>query len=224
MRYSPGMAIFAPSAGHPVGDAPAVAARAFSRAARVSVAGLLIPPLVLMLASTADVSVPGGVRGMLAWVPVLAFSASGWLAVSPLGVRRPRAWWLVAGFTAAGLAVVPAYGSLQGLTGREPVSLVVGLVGGAFAAGFALAAMAGGHMLAAGGGAVWRLAVVGGLAGTAGSVCALLPYLAAATGLGPAGAYLRMPLAVIATLGCLIVPYRIVGSALGEAAARAEPT
>ena len=218
------MAIFLPGAEHLAWDAPVVAARAFSRAARLSIAGLLLPSIALMLMSAAGRAVPGGIRTMLDWVPVLAFSVSGWLAATSLGIRRRGAGWFIGGFTAAGLAVVPAYGSLQGLTGRESVPVVIGFVGGLFITGFAVAAIAGARSLEGGPGSLKRFAVAGCVAGAAGAAFVLLPFVAAVTVPGAAGGYLRMPLAVTSTFGCLIVPYRMLGSAFGEAAAPLQPT
>ena len=212
------MAIFPPGAAHLAGAAPVGAARGCARGARLSIAGLLLPSISLMLMSAAGRAVPGGIRTMLDWVPVLAFSGSGWLAATSLGIRRRGAGWFIGGFTAAGLAVVPAYGSLQGLTGRESVPVVIGFVGGLFITGFAVAAIEGGP------GSLKRFAVAGCVAGAAGAAFVLLPFVAAVTVPGAAGGYLRMPLAVTSTFGCLIVPYRMLGSAFGEAAAPLQPT
>jgi hypothetical protein len=124
---------------------------------------------------------------------------------------------VVAGFLAAGTGVTPAFRGLQGLTGHEPIVVVFAATLGAFAAGFGM----GGAIAAwAAGIATPRLARTGtacALAGGAGGALALLPYAWSLLGLRfPGDTYLWMALAVMAFLGCIIVPFYWMGAIIAR--------
>ena len=192
------------------------AAAVLSRAGRIALAGLLIPAAIPVVAGLWGFPVPASVRIVLDWLPVAGFALSGTWAASALnGSRRCRAR-MTAGFGLAGLAVTPAYASLTGLSGREPVSVAVFVVAGAFGLGFAAAAVS---AVCAGRrpGRARHAAVRGLFAGIAGGLVALIPFLCAAGRLE-----LRVPLgrelaAVVSTFGGLLLPYWLVGAALDAA-------
>jgi len=219
------MSILSGPSGSSPPPAGAVAAR-FSRAARIAIAGLLVPALALQAASALEWPAAGMAREALAWLPVLAFCLSGHVAGAALERGTRGKALTAAGFTAAGLLVAPAFGSLQGLTGRESPVVVTAVVTGAFALAFGAAAGAGALAL----GLSRRLAagtvLLGLLAGVAGGLLALLPFISATLGVKGTFGYLDMALAVASVLGCLIVPYRGVGAALerGDAARLGPPS
>jgi hypothetical protein len=196
---------------------PGLAAH-FSRASRLAVAGLILPPAVLSAASMLGRPMRSGVEA-LAWISAIAgFAATGWLAGRRLAHRPVVPLQIAAAFAAGGAVVTPAFRSLQGLSGREPVLAVVGGTVAAFAIAFGLmgaaTALVAGVPRARVRGAV-RTSVLGGIAG---GLLALVPYGWALVGLtGPLAGYAQMATAVIAILGCIIVPCRLIGSAVTTA-------
>jgi hypothetical protein len=187
-------------------------------AGRLMVAAVIVPPLVLAVLASWEVPVPRSARTLTDWSPVALFAMVGaWVGgVWPQQSAGRR--WLGAAFGAAGLVVVPAYQSLQGLSGREPLLLVAGIVAGSFGLGFGAIATGGAVALGLEGRQRLRLGLRGCGAGVAGGALALAPVIANAIGLGAAGPYVRVPLAVVAVFGCLAVPSHLLGATLDEAA------
>jgi hypothetical protein len=198
-------------------DAPVSAAGALARAARFALVGLLAPDVLAVVASSMGFPLPRVARMLLLIVPPVAFAASGAVAASAMGLGRRGRLWMTAGFAAAALTVAPAYGILQGLTGRESIVVAVLVIVPAFAVGFAAAAAAGALAIGVERRAAAAVALRGALAGSLGGLIALLPFLAAAARLLPGSSYARPALVVASALGCLILPYRLVGSALDAA-------
>ncbi len=183
------------------------AAVAFARAARMSLVGLLAPGAITMLASSMGRPLAGPARTLLEIIPVLAFAGSGALAASALGGGRRSAVLLAFGFGMAGITVSLAYGSLQGLSGRESTVVVTAVVVPAFALGYAAAATAGAIGLRQTGRTVAGMARHGVVAGGIGGVVALVPFLLAAARMAIPIPYATEAVAVGSLLGCVIVPY-----------------
>lgn len=200
----------------PAEDLPSACARA----ARAALAGLLAPQALIAVASSAGAPLRSGI-GLTVLLGALAgFGLSGVMLGAALGRgRRVTAWGGVA-LLLTGTAVTPAFTSLQGLTGREPVAIIVGTILGGFMGGFA---MAGGVLAAAlhvAAPAVRRVVLWWTVAGGAGGAFALLPYGWSLWGPGfPGSGYVHTTLTVAAFLGCLIVPFRWGGVILARALA-----
>jgi hypothetical protein len=196
---------------------------AFARAARLALVGLVGPPALLGLSSAGGHPFRSGIE-FATWLgALLGFAGAGWMVSRSAGSRARSTGLLVAGFVAIGAGMTPAFRGLQGLTGREPVAVVLVATVGAFSAGFGL----GGAIAARGLGlATSRLAPTAAacaIAGAAGGALALLPYAWSLLGCRFRGdTYLWMALTVIALLGCVIVPFRwmgaIIASGTGDAA------
>jgi hypothetical protein len=192
---------------------------AFARSARLALAGLVGPPALLGLASAGGYPLRAGVE-IITWTgAILGFAGAGWLAARQTQQERRGTMVAVAGSLVTGVCVTPAFRGLQGLTGREPIVAVLAATLGAFAAGFGL----GGAIAAfAAGIATSRLARTGAacaVAGAAGGALALLPYAWSLIGLHfPGDTYLRMALAVMAFLGCVIVPFHWTGAIIARGA------
>jgi len=147
------------------------------------------------------------------------------LATPPRGVDLRSAYARSARLALVGLVGPPAllgFASAGGYPLRSGVGIVTWL--GAFAAGFG---MGGAIAASASGIATSRLARTGAacaLAGSAGGALALLPYAWSLLGLRfPGDTYLWMALAVMAFLGCIIVPFywmgAIIARGIGDGAA-----
>ena len=189
----------------------------FARSARPALAGLLAGPAILGLASAAGQPLRAGTEA-LPWLSSLAgFGCGGWMAGRRLGLGPRRTAALAGAFVAAAVFATPAVRGLQGLTGREPLLAVAGTTLGAFGAGFALAGVLASKALRVPGPGPGRLfrCAAGGLLG---GVFALLPFGWSSLRLHvPGETWVEMTLAVSGFLGCLIVPFRIVGAALDRA-------
>jgi hypothetical protein len=190
---------------------------AFARSARLALAGLVGPPVLLGLASAGGYPLRAGVE-VVTWLgALLGFAGAGWMAGREAGPGGRRTGAVVAGFLAAGTGVTPAFRGLQGLTGREPAVVVFAATLGAFAAGFGV----GGTIAAFGAGiATSRLARTGAAcaaAGAAGGALALLPYTWSLLGLRfPGDTYLWMALTLMVFLGCIIVPFCWMGAIIAR--------
>jgi hypothetical protein len=192
---------------------------AWARSARVALAALVGPPVLLGLSSAAGYPLRSGVDVIIWSGALLGFAGAGWLA----GRQTRQGLWgtvvVAAGSFVTGVFVTPAFRGLQGLTGHEPVVTVVAATLGAFAAGFGL----GGAIAAFGVGVapsrLTRTGLAGAVAGVAGGVLALLPYAWSLVGVHfPGDTYLWMALTVIAFLGCVIVPFHWAGAIIGREA------
>jgi len=138
----------------------------------------------------------------------------GWNAA----VLTTVAFQTAAAFSAGGAIVTPAFGALQGLSGREAALPVIAGVAGGFALGFGLAGAATAAIAGARGPRLWAAARLSALGGGLGGLLALLPYGWMRLGLaGIAAGYPQMAVAIIAFLGCIILPCRIIGTAVGRA-------
>lgn len=214
LRYSPGMPeLFS----HATRDASLPVH--FSRAARFAIAGLILPPGLLGAASGMGHPVRLGVDA-LTWVVALAgFAATGWMAGGRLPARRGLALQTAAAFAAGGAIVAPAFHALQGLSGREsPLPVIAAVVGG-FALGFGLAGTATAAIIGRRGPSLRAAARASALAGGLGGLIAVLPYSWMRLGLtGPLAGYGQMAVAVVAFLGCIIVPCRLIGTAMARVA------
>jgi hypothetical protein len=195
----------------------ATIAQAFSRAARVSLLGLLIPGAATALAASTGHPLPAMARTLLGAVPVLAFAASGAKAARTLDEECKTRASLALGFATTGLLVTPAYASLVGLTGHEPVHVVVAVTELSFAVGFAAPAIAtfrrfGPHRRRTPT-EYFGAAGCGALAGAIGGLILLVPFFIAATHHQPAIPYVMDALAVGSFLASIILPYRLIGMA-----------
>lgn len=169
----------------------------------MALVGLLLPAAIVSAAGTVALSLPAPVRSVLPVLSVLAFATSGVVIARRLGrAAQARPLGLALGVT--GAFVTWAFGSLTGLSGREPLSIVVPLILAAFAAGFAVPAIAWGRRLA------WR----GAAAGLVGGTIALVPFLLTASRLALPWPYVRELLTVASWLGCVIVPYAWLGATM----------
>jgi len=192
-------------------------AAAWARSARVALAALVGPPVLLGLTSAAGHPLRTGVDVIIWLGALLGFAGAGWLAGRQTHQGRRGTMVGAAGSLVTGVCVTPAFRLLQGLTGHEPLVIVVVATLGAFAAGFGV----GGVIAAVGVGvAASRLARTGlacAVAGAAGGALALLPYAWSRVGLHfPGDTYLWMALTVIAFLGCVIVPFHRVGAIIAR--------
>ena len=193
----------------------------FSRAARLALAGLILPPALLGAASMLGHPLRAGVEA-LTWVAALAgFAAAGWMAARSLATGRILAVKTAAAFAAGGAIVTPAFHALQGLSGREPAGALIAGVTAGFALGFGLAGAATAAIAGCRGPGLGAAARTSALGGALGGLIALLPH--AWMRLGPAGplaGYAQMAVAVLGFLGCIIVPFRLIGTAVARAAPR----
>ena len=197
---------------------------AWARSARGALVALAGPPVLLGLTSAAGYPLRTGVE-IVTWIgALLGFAGAGWMAGRQTRQGRRGTMLMAAGSLVTGVCVTAAFRGLQGLTGREPAVVVFAATLGAFAAGFGM----GGAIAAfAVGMATSRLARTGAacaLAGSAGGALALLPYAWSLLGLRfPGDTYLWMALAVMAFLGCIIVPFywmgAIIAHGIGDGAA-----
>ena len=197
---------------------------AWARSARVALVALVGPPVLLGLTSAAGHPLRAGVEIIIWTGALLGFAGAGWLAGRQTR-QGTRGTMVMAGSSlVTGVCVTPAFRGLQGLTGHEPIVVVFAATLGAFAAGFG---MGGAIAACAAGIATSRLARTGAacaLAGSAGGALALLPYTWSLLGLRfPGDRYFWMALAVMAFLGCIIVPFywmgAIIAHGIGDGAA-----
>ena len=198
----------------PRGDVIGVA---FARSARLALAGLLAAPALLGLASAAGHPLREA-AGPAFWIGAFAgFGGAGWLAGRSLGSGPKRERALAGAFLAVGLLVTPAFRGLQGLTGHESLLAVAAVTLPAFSAAFSIAGLLAARVLGVAGlGPRGFLVCAAG--GLLGGGFAMLPVCWAWLRLDvPGESYLVMALAVVAFLGCLIAPFRIVGLALDRA-------
>jgi len=190
---------------------------AFSRAARLALAGLLAPPVLLSVASAAGVPMRAAAEPVF-WLGALAgFAGAGWFAGRQLGAGPLRGAALAGAFLAAALPTAPAFRELQGLTGRESLVAVAAFTLAAFCLAFALTGVLAARALGVTGiGARGVAACAAG--GMAGGAFAVLPFCWAWMRLDvPGESYLVMTLAIAGFLGCLIAPFHIVGRVLDRA-------
>jgi len=193
----------------------------FSRAARLARAGLILPPALLGVASMLGLPLRSGVEALTWAVALAGFAAAGWMAGRPLSPRRGVAAGTAAAFAAGGAIVTPSFHALQGLSGRESAVAVVAGVAGGFALGFALAGAATAAIAGARGPGLRAAALISALGGGLGGLIAVLPSLWSRLGLsGPIAAYAGMAVAVLAFLAGIIVPFRLIGTAVARAAPR----
>lgn len=191
---------------------PARLRASFVRYSRLAILGLLAPSFVRAGAAMVGTPVRGTTGELLAVLPAALFALAGAMAVRSGGRGGRRAVLATsAGFAAAGAMASAAYGSLQGLTGREPAAVVAGVVVSAFAVAFAVAGTATAVGLRLPSAGVRRAAVLSLGAGAIGGAVALLPFLAAAAGLTATIPYVDMFLAVVAAFGCVMIPFVGVG-------------
>jgi hypothetical protein len=196
---------------------PGLAAQ-FARAGRMAVAGLILPPALLSAASMLGHPVRSDVEA-IAWVSALAgFAAAGWMSGRRLSASPAVALRTAGAFAAGGALVTPAFRALQGLSGREPILAVIASTMGGFALGFGLAGTATAAVAGVRGGRLRGAARLSVLAGILGGLLALLPFGSAHLGLtGTLAGYGQMAAAVVAMLGCIIAPCRVIGRALAAA-------
>ncbi len=187
----------------------------FSRAARLALAGLLVPQLAVGLIAGWGAPLRSGVSAVLLLGALAGFASAGAMAGHALG-RGPRVTGGFAlGLTLAGGFVTPVFQDLRGLTGREPVLVVVPIAIAAFAAGFGLAGIVGSAALAVPARQAVTITARAALAGAAGGAVALAPVLLAQARLSFDGsAYLVLFVAVASFLACVIVPFRWMGVAI----------
>jgi hypothetical protein len=196
----------------------------FARAARFALAGLLLPPALLALASLFGAPLRSGVEA-LTWILALAgFAAAGWMAGLGLPPRPGSSLQTAAAFAAGGALVTPAFHALQGLTGKEPFALVAGFTLAGFGLGFGLAGAASAAIAGIVRSGLARAAVASTASGCLGGLIALLPWAWSVLRLQVVGGdYARMALAVVAFLGCVIVPFRLIGAFLDRLLPEPEP-
>jgi len=199
---------------------------AFSRAARLALAGLLVPPALLSVAAAAGVPWPAAAEPVSWLGAIVGFGGAGWFAGRQLGAGRRRSAALAGAFLAAALPTAPAFHQLQGLTGRESLLAVAAFALAAFCLAFALTGLLSARALGITGiGARGVAACAAG--GVAGGAFAILPFGWAWMRLDvPGESYLVMTLAIAGFLGSLIAPFHVVGRVLdrvrrGTALARA---
>ena len=202
---------------------PGLAAH-FSRAARLAVAGLILPPAVLGAASMLGRPLRSGVEALTWAVALAGFAGTGWMAGRRLSAQRGVALKTAAAFAGGGAIVTPAFRALQGLSGHESALPVIAGVLGGFAVGFGLIGAATACIARVSRPRVRETVRLSVLGGGLGGLLALLPYGWAHLGLtGPWAGYGQMAAAVIAILGCLIVPCWLIGSAVAASTAERGP-
>lgn len=190
---------------------------AFSRAARLALAGLLVPPALLSVASAAGFPLRAAAEPVFWLGAIVGFGGAGWFAGRQLGAEPRRGAALAAAFLAAALPTAPAFRALQGLTGRESLVAVAAFTLAAFCLAFALTGVLSARALGVTGiGARGVAASAAG--GAAGGAFALLPVCWAWMRLDvPGESYLVMTLAIAGFLGSLIAPFNVVGRVLDRA-------
>ncbi|MEW5980749.1 MAG: hypothetical protein AB1806_00095 [Acidobacteriota bacterium] len=195
----------------------AVPAR-FAKAARAALVGLVFPPAILALASTLGTPLRGGVTWLFVIVPAIGFTVSGLMAGAAFG-RGHRVTWTFGGALLLGGSLIGvAYRSLHGLTGREPIMLILLVPVAGFMLGFALAGLVGSLSLPLPG--TQRRRVTGRCAwgGLLGGLIAAVPVLVALpTADRQMAQYAWMAMTVASFFACLILPYRLMGRAFRDA-------
>ena len=190
---------------------------AFSRAARLALAGLLAPPVLLSVASAAGVPLRAAAEPVFWLGAIVGFGGAGWFAGRQLGAGPRRGAALAGAFLAAALPTAPAFRELQGLTGRESLVAVAAFTLAAFCLAFALTGVLSARALGVTGIGTRGVAACAA-GGMAGGAFAILPFCWAWMRLDvPGESYLVMTLAIVGFLGCLIAPFHIVGRVLDRA-------
>lgn len=193
----------------------------FAKAARAALVGLVLPPAVLALASTAGIPLRSGVAGLFIVLPALGFAASGLMAGAAFGLGRRVTWTFAGALLVGGSLIGVTYRSLQGLTGREPTALILSVPVAGFAVGFAVAALVGALSLPPTKGRRARLVRHSAVGGAIGGLIAALPVLVSPPAVdNTAAQYGWMALTVASFFACLILPYRLMGRAFRDALQR----
>ena len=189
------------------------AAVAFARGGLLAIAALLAAPRVAALARSMPATAALGDL-VAALLPVAAFAAAGAFGGASLGRGRAGVRGFALGGLASGLVMALVWPQLAGLTGREPLPVVVAFAVAGWAAAFG----------AGGGVAAWRIdrraatALAGwfALGGAAGALLFVAPSLAQPLGAagwpGPA----RLLLATATSVAGLLAPFAIGGAAAGR--------
>lgn len=199
-------------------DTPDQLPARFAKAARAALLGLILPPATLALASTAGVPIRRGVTWLFLVLPALGFLVSGLMAGSAFGRGRRVNWAFAGALLVGGSVIGVAYRSLQGLTGREPMGLILSVPVAGFAVGFAGAALIGAAALLSTRGQRARLVRQSLVGGTLGGLIAALPVLVSSPAVEHTAAqYGWMALTVVSFFACLILPYRLMGLAFRDA-------
>jgi hypothetical protein len=199
---------------------PAEIRAAFSRGARLALAGLLAAPALLGAASAVGHPLRTGIDPIYRLCSLAGFAGAGWLAGRSLRRTAPAKAALAVAFALMGLVIAPSFRALQGLTGREPLVAVAAATLPPFTAAFLFIGIVAARVLRVGPLDRAELAILaaGGLAGGA---FAMLPFMWAWLHVTvPGGAFVVMTLAVVGFLGCLIAPFTIGGHALDRARER----
>lgn len=197
-----------------MGSADSLAA-AFARAARVALAGMLVPQAAAGLIAGWGAPLRSGVSLALLLGGLAGFAGAGALAGRATGRGGGATAAFALAFALAGGLVVPAAQSLQGLTGREPLVVMVPVITAAFATGFGLAGLVASMALGAPRRLTARIVASSLASGAAGGIIALVPaFLARAHLRFDGAAYLTLFVAVASYLASVILPFRLVGGAL----------
>ena len=189
------------------------AAVAFVRGGLLAIVTLLAAPRVAAL-DRAIPSLSDG-AGAVGWLlPVAGFAAAGAFGGAALGRGRAGARAFALGGLVSGLVMSAVWPQLAGLTGREPLGVVVAFSAGGWAAAFG----AGGAV--AGWGvdrraAAW-LACRFAIAGAAGALVFVAPSLAQPLGYGEWPAPARLLVTTVTSVAGLLAPFAIGGAAAGR--------
>lgn len=206
-------------------DAVDVLPARFSKAARAALVGLILPPALLALASSVGAPLRSGVTWMFVLLPAAGFAASGLMAGSAFGRGRRVTGVFAGALLLGGASIGVSYRSLQGLTGRESMGLVLSVPVVGFAVGLALAGLVGSLSLPLGWPERARIVRRSAVGGALGGLVAAVPVLVSPPGVDHIAAqYGWMALTVASFFACLILPYRLMGRAFRDAMRTAPPS
>lgn len=186
---------------------------AFARGGLVSLVGLLLPSTVTMLIDGDVRSVGPLLRTVL---PVAGFVVGGVIGAAGVAPSARGRLGFGAGFGVAGLILTPLYASLQGLSGRENLGVVVGVVLPGFVLAYGAAGAIGGWLTSLNP-SVRRASHLGfAIGGAIGALLILVPFFLSKAGSRPGG-YAGLLAVTLSSVGAFVVPSTIGGAWLGRA-------
>ncbi len=194
---------------------------AFARGGLTSLVGLLLPSTLVVFVEPWW----SGVREigplLRTGLPLAGFVVGGMVGAGAVTHGARGRLGFGAGFGVAGLILTPLYGNLQGLTGREHLGVVLGVVLPGFMLAYGTAGLIGGR-LTSNSRSVRRASSVGfAFGGAIGGLLILVPFFLSKAGwrLGGLAGLLAV---TCSTVGAFVVPNAIGGAWLGRALDREE--
>lgn len=194
---------------------------AFARGGLTSLVGLLLPSTLVVLVEPwwSGVREIGPLLRTL--IPLAGFVVGGTIGAGGVAKAARGRLGFAAGFGVAGLILTPLYGNLQGLTGREHLGVVMGVVLSGFSLAYGTAGLMGGRRLS-NNPSVRRASGVGfTLGGAIGGLMILVPFFLSKAD-WRLGGYAELLAVTCSTVGAFVVPNVIGGAWLGKALDREE--